>query len=254
MTPLEEYGAVHTFEPSSSTWSLLTTKSGPYPQARSYHCATSTSTHLIIHAGCGTAGIRFNDVWAFDVQTGEWAKPPDAPGDPRGGSAITYAAGKIWRLGGYNGKTEVGGVIDCLALPSSISELAAAKWESRPFEASTDSTAKELDKGPGARSVCALLPLKGTEKLVTFLGEGRPSPTGGHDAAGNFWGDVWTYDPETDKWEAVDPSDRAGDGGHGPGERGWFAAASYDDDALLWGGIDGRNERLSDGWLLRYPS
>ena len=241
MSPLEEAGAVYTFEPSSSTWTRIQPKTSNYPEARSYHCATSTSTHLIVHGGCGAAsGSRFRDVWAFDVTSKEWIKLPDAPGDPRGGSAICHSDGNLWRFGGYNGKTEIGGEIDCLVLPPSFSTASTAQWETRPFSSSANAAS-----GPGSRSVCALLPLQGAGKLVTFLGEGNPSPTGGHDAAGNFWGDVWTYDPASNEWDAV-----AHGGEDGPGERGWFAATSSDAGAVIWGGINGRNERLDNGYVL----
>ncbi|ORX36726.1 hypothetical protein BD324DRAFT_651210 [Kockovaella imperatae] len=244
MTPLEEQGAVYNFDPSTSSWSLLKPTSSSFPQARSYHCATSTSTHLIIHGGCGGAasGSRFKDLWAFDVSSRAWTQLPDAPGDPRGGSAIAHAAGKIWRFGGYNGKTEVGGEIDVIELSLTSGSLSTAQWETRPFpKESVDGPA-----GPGSRSVCALLALEKSSKLVTFLGEGNPSPTGGHDAAGNFYADVWTYDPSNNRWDEV----RVDRTGGNPGERGWFAATASDVGPVLWGGIDGNNDRLGDGYIL----
>lgn len=41
----------------------------------------------------------------------------------------------------------------------------------------------------------------------------------------------------------------------GPGPRGWFAAAHMGEieerGVLIWGGLDGQNKRLGDGWILR---
>ena len=249
MTPLAEKGGVYAFCPSNSTWSYLESSSDLYPEPRSYHCATSTSTHLIIHAGCGAAsGSRFADVWAFDVKTHQWTRLADAPGDPRGGSSICYDSGKIWRFGGYNGKTEIGGAIDSLELPSSSVGMVSTKWETRKFSPveTANSQCSDQDSGPGPRSVCALLPLPSQKRLVIFLGEGNPSPTGGHDAAGHFWGDLWTYDPSTNNWRREKIVQVSG----GPGERGWFAAATSQLGPVLWGGIDGQNDRMTDGWCL----
>lgn len=40
-----------------------------------------------------------------------------------------------------------------------------------------------------------------------------------------------------------------------PSERGWFASSTLGDldpsSILLWGGLNGKNERESDGWILR---
>lgn len=251
MNSFEEDGGVYCFTPSTSSWSFIAPSSSSYPCASSYHCATSTPTHLIIHAGCGvSSGSRLHDTWSFEIKSREWCRLADAPGDPRGGSAICHSAEKVWRFGGYNGKTELGGGIDCLALSSSPSEPPSAEWETIRFGETNDLGRGEQDglapgtHGPGARSVCALLSMDG--KLVTFFGEGNPSPTGGHDAAGHFWGDVWSFDPSTNQWDELNVDGKDG----GPGERGWFAAADTENGVILWGGIDGRNERLGDGWLV----
>jgi hypothetical protein len=40
-----------------------------------------------------------------------------------------------------------------------------------------------------------------------------------------------------------------------PGERGWFASAAAADldeaGIVLWGGLNGKNEREGDGWILK---
>jgi hypothetical protein len=40
-----------------------------------------------------------------------------------------------------------------------------------------------------------------------------------------------------------------------PSERGWFASSSLGDldpsSVILWGGLNGKNEREGDGWILR---
>jgi len=249
MAPLAEDGAVYSFSPASSTWSKLDPSTSTFPGARSYHAGTASSTHLIIHAGCGDASAgRLKDTWLFDIASHAWTQVAAGPGDTRGGTAITYRHGRVWRNGGFNGKTEIGGAIDHLDLDNKH-DLSSANWETVSFGETTglsreDDTAalSGSKEGPGPRSVHALMPLAG--KLVTFFGEGKPSPTGGHDSAGNFWPDVWSFEPETGKWEELQVS------GEKPKERGWFAATAAEGKVLIWGGIDASNERLPDGWIL----
>jgi len=248
MSPLDEAGAVHAFSPNTSSWTKLTPSTPTYPCARSYHTGATTSTHLIIHAGCGDASTgRLRDTWLFDIQSKAWTQLADAPGDTRGGTAIAVLDNKLWRFGGFNGKTELGGSIDSLDLGTER-DLSEAKWQTRTFgdavglsrEDDKDLTAGGL--APGPRSVHALLPIAG--KLVTLFGEGKPSHTGGHDAAGNFWEDVWAYDTATGKWDEVTVQ------GEKPSARGWFAATEDGSQVAIWGGLNAKNERLPDGWVL----
>lgn len=115
-----------------------------------------------------------------------------------------------------------------------------------------DATGAEAGKsaGPGARSVTALIPStagSGPPKLLVIMGEGKPSPTGGHDAAGGFYDDVWSFDPTSGKWEQVVIAS-----GGGPGPRGWFGADVHGEGAVVWGGLNGANEREGDGWVLSF--
>lgn len=250
MAPLEENGAVYRFSPSTSLWTCLTPPAGTsYPSARSYHCATATKTHLYIHAGCAAQG-RLNDLWAFDLTSSTWTQLPDAPGAPRGGAALAHLGGKVYRMGGFNGKTEVGGGIDVFTVSSGSSSTADGldgQWETISYDSAEglargqEGDLKSGEAGPGARSVTALLPLG--DKLLSIMGEGKPSPTGGHDAAGNFWDDVWSFDPKGKRWQKAEVG--------GPEARGWFAADSDGERAVLWGGLNGANERLGDGWVLQ---
>lgn len=136
---------------------------------------------------------------------------------------------------------------------------------------------------PGARSVASLESLNvggGREYLVLMLGEREPS-SDGHKAAGKFWDDVWVFQvpPQgmsaaslTDavmqavgrktgegKWVRVEtgPYDEEADDGSaaGPGRRGWVASAPLgeleENGIVVWGGLDGENKRLGDGWIFR---
>lgn len=257
MTPLEESGTLHIFSPTSKSWRSISpeSKDAPYPSARSYHASTSASSNtnqteaekiFYVHAGCPAAG-RLSDLWSFNFDSKRWTQLANAPGDGRGGTAMCWdeSRRRIWRFGGYNGKTELGGGIDYVPLSNGTDATQnQAEWSIIPFPSTSSNNAG----GPEPRSVAALHPL-GT-KLLTLFGEGKPSPTGGHDAAGNFWGDVWAFNPETTTWEEVKID------GEKPEERGWFASDVCDVDGeggggvVVWGGIDSGNERLGDGWVL----
>lgn len=249
MRPLEEFGAVYVFSTSDKTWSKLLPTSDQYPIARSYHSCTATSDHIIIHGGCPPPPSgRLSDVWAFNIITRTWSPLADAPGKGRGGTAIAVLGGKLWRFGGFDGVGELGGGIDCLDLAKlqcdSVGEK-QSEWSFLPYQNGSDGATEEA-KGPGARSVTALIPSTSAgERLLVIMGEGKPSPTGGHDAAGNFYDDVWSLDPKTGVWEEVNIA-----GASGTGARGWFDADSYEGGAIVWGGLNSDNEREGDGWAL----
>ncbi|KAH8785053.1 kelch domain-containing protein [Diaporthe sp. PMI_573] len=141
---------------------------------------------------------------------------------------------------------------------------------------------------PGNRSVAGMQTVTiggagGREYLILLLGERDPSDAG-HEAAGKFWDDIWAYElprataassvmgmfgrgrsaskgqerPVEGKWfrvetEAYDEDDAAA--APGPGPRGWFATAHMgqleERGIVVWGGLDGANKRLGDGWILR---
>lgn len=246
---LNEDGAVHVFNTSSGTWETLKPSAGDFPCSRSYHCATSTPGSFVIHAGCGdtdaspTSGTkgRLWDAWSFDCNSLTWSRLPDSPQPGRGGSAITASDG-LFRFGGFSGVTEVGGAVDSLPVGDKA-------WTTSVFgetEGLSREDKKDLQRGdgPGPRSVHGLHAVG--DHLVTLYGEGKPSPTGGHDAAGNFWDDVWRYNPKTKEWEEVEIQ------GEKPTARGWFASDARDGRVVMWGGLNAQNERLGDGWVLRF--
>lgn len=305
MTPLEEKGRVWVFDTKMRHWSYLDpVKGSPYPEARSYHASVGNEHPLprkndhtenpvgspdeeahgtiFIHAGCPASG-RVSDVWAFDIASRIWSPYPDAPGPARGGTCLTFAKNRLYRYGGFDGKSELGGQIDYLDLlvatfddQSGKGELALSprtgRWETITFPA--DGSA------PGDRSVAGLQPIntgQGRSYLLLFLGERDPSSSG-HDAAGKFWSDVWSFQlhPEgmtaasfkdatkevigkgtgEGTWAQVEIAEATMSGGKQahPGSRGWFASAPGQDmdveSVVLWGGIDAKNERIGDGWIL----
>lgn len=242
MAPIEEEGAVWSYSPAQSSWSMIkpADSSKPYPPARSYHCATSDGkSTLFIHAGC-PAKDRLSDLWKFDVSSQTWTQAPDAPAPPRGGTSIAYSGGKLYRMNGFDGKTEQGGSVD-------IFDVAANTWSTEAFEA-------DGYNGPEPRSVCALLPvrLQKKDKLLTLFGERDPSSLG-HAGAGKMLGDVWVYDITENWWTKLEPTGSDGV----PEPRGWFGAdvvkaEDGNDSIVLHGGLGEDNQRLTDVWLLTF--
>jgi len=325
MKPLEENGRVWIYNTRTDTWSFLDPVQGtPYPAARSYHSSVAiekpepvkhakerkvdqaretprpgvvaegamtdaqSGGHgtFFVHAGCPVSG-RTNDLWGFDVPSRTWKEYPTAPGKPRGGAAICVSKQRIYRYGGFDGESEVGGQLDILELrldtfndvsgKGEASVVAKGKWETLNF-------AEENMPFPGNRSVAGLHSVNtgmGREYLVLLLGEREPS-SDGHNEAGKFWGDVWAFmcpplgmtgasfkdatwqalGRETGEglWSAVNVSDAEGVEGEDvrnlvPTERGWFASSTMGDvdvgSVVLWGGLNGKNEREDNGWILK---
>ncbi|KAL8867969.1 MAG: hypothetical protein Q9174_005308 [Haloplaca sp. 1 TL-2023] len=305
MKAIEEEGAVWEYDTKFSKWArIVPAKGSPCPDARSYHSSTSTShpqpiaedqnnagdgdvdpeRHgtLFVHAGC-TASGRLNDVWGFDIAARTWSQFPDAPGDARGGSSLTSTQDRLYRFGGFNGKSELGGQIDYLQLTTTTfndqggkGEMAVASatgnWKS--IKPSSDSSM------PGNRSVAGLKPIttgQGRNYLILFLGE-RDASASGHEAAGKFWDDVWSFQLRPDgmtaasfkdatreligsktgesTWAPVDiPESTMTEGKRdAPGPLGWFASAQGHDmdpcSVVLWGGVQSDNSRAPDGWIL----
>lgn len=73
MAPVDENRSLWVFDPSTSTWSLVSPDStSPYPAARSYHCLISDGDDKIyVHAGCPEKG-RLSDLWCFRVSNRKW--------------------------------------------------------------------------------------------------------------------------------------------------------------------------------------
>jgi hypothetical protein len=240
---------------------------------------------FFVHAGCPVSG-RANDLWAFDVRSRTWREFPKAPGNPRGGTSLTVSKQRIFRYGGFNGTGEEGGQLDSLELAlttfndkggaSEASVTAKGDWQTLNFK-------EENMTCPPNRSVAGFQTITtgmGREYLVLMLGERDPSSQG-HDGAGKFWGDVWAFQAppqgmtaasfkdaawqalgqETGEglWSRVEVADAEGTEGEDvrkliPSERGWFASSNLGDldvsGIILWGGLNGKNEREDNGWIL----
>lgn len=239
MEPVEEKGVIWRYTPSQSSWSLLepSDPGKPFPAGRSYHAMTSDGSDLLfVHAGCPENG-RLQDLWSFSLGSQTWNKLPPAPGPARGGTSIAYSGGKLYRMNGFDGTTEQGGVVDTY-------DLATNKWSSFAFS-------PDGKGGPGPRSVSALVAVtvKGKTYLVTMFGECDPSSLG-HAGAGKMLSDVWAFDVDAQDWVMVETK------GVSPAPRGWFDADAVrgggSDAVVVHGGLAEDNSRLGDVWRLDF--
>lgn len=238
MAPIEEKGKLWRYDPVTSQWTLISPvdTTAPYPAARSYHTMTSDGNSTVwVHAGCPEAG-RLSDLWAFDTNAKAWKSLAAAPNPPRGGTSIVYCAGLLYRMSGFDGKTEQGGHLD-------VYDPAKDSW-------STITYAADGKSGPEARSVGTLLAVKliGKDYLVTLFGERDPSSLG-HAGAGKMLGDGWVFDIAAGSWAKLQAA------GDWPQPRGWFdadVARETGEDAaiVLHGGLAEDNSRLGDVWML----
>jgi hypothetical protein len=176
------------------------------------------------------------DLWVFDISTKTWSELPQAPAPPRGGASIAYADGKLYRINGFDGKTEQGGALD-------VFDISSSSW-------STITYAPDGMQGPEARSVATLLPvnIRGKMLLVTMFGERDPSALG-HAGAGKMLPDVWAWDIGHAAWSKVEIA------GDCPEPRGWFDADVVGDvdkeqGIIVHGGLNEGNKRLGDVWKL----
>ncbi|KAI6781572.1 Kelch repeat protein [Emericellopsis cladophorae] len=240
MHPVEEDGALWEYGTTENTWQLIkpTDSQAPFPVGRSYHAITSDGNRTIyVHAGCPETG-RLSDMWAFDVQEKSWRELASAPEPTRGGTSIAHVGGKIYRVGGFDGKTEQGGALDIL-------DVGQNKWAAINYTA-------DNAQGPEPRSVAALLAVE-SKYLISLFGERNPSSLG-HAGAGKMLGDVWAWDIEGATWQKIEPS-IAGEAA--PAPRGWFDADISQNDGeaptlIVHGGLSEDNERLGDVWMLKF--
>ncbi|KAI4146129.1 MAG: hypothetical protein L6R39_003574 [Caloplaca ligustica] len=305
MEALEEDGAVWEYDTKLNQWSRINpAKGSPCPKARSYHSSASTVHPLpsnedcteaadgamdseahgtvFIHGGC-TASGRLNDLWGFDVAARTWSPFPDAPGEARGGTSLTFTQNRLYRFGGFNGKVELGGQVDYLDVITTTFHDQGRRCELTVASATEKWETVTADGGspiPGNRSVAGLHPVttgQGRNYLVLVLGERDPSSSG-HEGAGQFWDDVWSFQLRAEgmtaasfkdatrelvgaktaenTWAPVDitESSTTDEKEESPGPLGWFASAPGHDmgpgSIVLWGGVRSDNTRSGVGWIL----
>ncbi|KAM0264426.1 hypothetical protein ACHAQJ_000617 [Trichoderma viride] len=164
---------------------------------------------FFVHAGSLASGDRTSDLWAFDVHSRTWTELPAAPGPARAGTSICISKSRIFRFGGYDGQTEIGGQLDFLNLEvemfddrvtrGEVSVRARGGWQSilenEPEASSQQIPSEPIQAWPAPRSVSSLEAITiggGTEYLVLTMGEATSS-TESHTGIGKSHNDVWLF-------------------------------------------------------------
>ena len=207
---------------------------------------------LYLHAGCPAKG-RLATLHSLDISSPSpsWKSLASAPDPPRGGTVLApYSSRYLLRFGGFTGY-EIGGNLD-------VYDTHLNQWAEYDLS--------KNGEVPAARSVHALIPVNSTgkdlERVIALLlfGELDPAPVElGHDGAGKFSNEVWALvrpeysDPKIpEQFEKFSWVKVKGDGeGEWPEARGWFGADAWGcGKVVVVGGMNGRNERLDDSWIL----
>ncbi|ORY57314.1 kelch domain-containing protein [Pseudomassariella vexata] len=236
---------------------------------------------FIIHGGGLRDGSQARDVWAFDVRSHIWKELPPAPGVGRVGMALAIAKSRLYRFGGFDGEGELGGQLDVLELTvdefddnlskGEVGVFARGDWISL-IPASQEGEAGKLvaDEWPGNRSVGGMELVMGggrREYLVLLLGEKSPSGAV-HEAAGQFWGDVWAFQVPPLGMSTASVKDAVWQVmGRKTGEGKWtkITPAPFDEEEdmdieglakgengiFLFGGVNEKNRRQGDGFIFR---
>lgn len=201
-----------------------------YQYCRSYHAiaADESGKRVFIFGGCGKEG-RLNDLWVFDIPSGEWSKLPSPPPGsnlvPRGGPGLVVLNNSVWVIFGFCGHE--------------LTDIHRFDFQQKTWEEVTYGGEK-----PPGRSVFGTATIR--NKIVLYGGEVDPSDQG-HMGAGAFSSDVLVFD--TDKLIWSRPQVKVEEGAD-PGARGWYAAASFGNSMLVYGGNSDSNDRLDDIFLL----
>ncbi|KAG7294083.1 hypothetical protein NEMBOFW57_004145 [Staphylotrichum longicolle] len=222
----------------------------------------------------GSGGETEREAWMYDLERRVWTALPGLPARPL---AAAYVGGRVYIIaedGGdkQGGGAVLGGVVHYLDMRASAAERekpGALAWESVSFPANP------LAPGPKPRTGGALVPLStghGREYLVYGFGCSEGSEK-------HYFSDIWTLqlpargrsaaaakDTIRDKlprmesgefrWDEAEivPIEQVTEEGKvHPGPRGLFGADRCLDGqgVVLWGGINAKEEKEGDGWLLR---
>lgn len=213
---------VWAFDLGSGTWTEITPGSGPAPSPRFTHNAVyDPGNHrMIVWSGreVNAGGSSFfNDVWAFDLESGSWAwfDPPEPRPNVRYGTASVFDPARQ-HLVTFAGFTDEGRFEDT--------------WRFDP--ASTSWIQVYPGTVPGRRCLHAAAYGHTNHQMIMYGGQ-RSGPLD----------DIWSLDLEGDTWSDLTPEMRP--------EGRFFATLVYDarsDCAVLFGGNRGGEDRTNEVW------
>ncbi|HEY8211681.1 MAG TPA: putative Ig domain-containing protein [Myxococcaceae bacterium] len=158
---------LYSFNPASSTWSLLT-PAGPVPSPRYNLAGAAVGTQFWICGGFDGLVSPLEDCWSYDPASTLWIPRPAMPSARQGHAMAVTSSGSIYVFGG-NG----------FGLLNDLLVFSGGVWTTVP-----------ATNPPPAREGAILAYESSTGRLILFGGQG----------IGFVYNDVWTFDPATNAW------------------------------------------------------
>jgi len=225
----------------SEKWSLVEpdAKSGPPPEARSFHRMISVGNSLYVFGGCSASG-RLADLYRFDLVDKTWQNLGTSSLRGRGGANLMPLASNIMLavVAGFAGEETADG---------QRFDITLNEWDE---ELLTESL-----KGMRPRSVCVSASFPSVGSSVIFGGEVDPSDRG-HEGAGGFENDVVILKEASGEYvETI----KASTSEPWPENRGWSDGAALENEndgtghLYIFGGLSGDDanpRRLDDLWRM----
>jgi N-acetylneuraminic acid mutarotase len=255
-------GDFYSFDSATATWTEIfsqkdcstSSPTNKMPMARNYHSACSVGTNIYIFGGCGgtlpEGGTRrLADLWRYDTVAGTWEELPSPEGClGRGGPGFVALDGSLWVIGGFTGKESSDIHRFDLTTNTWENNISISPSSNDPNQAAF--TARSVFGRGGHSSDCSVSGCGHAGHLLVFGGEIDPSDLG-HAGAGQFSNTTYCLDPKTRTWHFVTTSSDNNE--EYPGPRGWGASTELPGrGVVLSGGMDDRNQRLNDLYLLDY--
>jgi hypothetical protein len=189
-----------------------------HPDDRVYARLVATDSDVYLFGGMEPVqnlnGIRYDDVWRYDTDSGRWwdLRTPVGPA-PRAGAALAYDAGSdlVVLFGGAVGGCDYPFCPDMIA-DTWVYDPTSNTWEERSPASS-----------PSPRHGHTMAYDAASDRVVLY----------GGDSGTQWLEDTWAYDADADEWTEV----AAGE----PPWRTALHATAYDpvrDRVVVWGGAD----------------
>jgi N-acetylneuraminic acid mutarotase len=207
-----------TAAPEGTTTTTAAAPVAGTPDPRVYAQLVATDAGLFLFGGLKPVqrlnADRFDDVWRYDLLTGEWWEVLPAGGPmPRAGAAAAYDAGSglVVFFGGAVGSCNYPACADNLD-DTWVYDPVANTWEERSPDAS-----------PPARHAHAMAYDARSDRVVLFGGD-----------TGSAWlDDTWAYDTDADTWVEITTAEAPL-----PVAQQAMAYDPTADRVVLWGGAD----------------
>lgn len=263
-----------------SKWHKVLSPDQPAPVTRYDHKLFAFGGHLILFGGRSSPENTLQDTWFFDFTAHAWLRLPDAPVYSEN---VALADGNLYLVA----KSETEGVchVHVLEIGGHVpgtKSLEGLEWHKVTFQSDKPSPGPDLRSG-------TLLPFTtgyGREYLAYVFGcleNPRDAAESEHLETEKFYSDLWTYQipsksTKPTSWTDFKPAavkdairDKLGYGSGGfewaevevmateqvahegkvhPGPRAFFGADVEGHTIVLWGGINAKGEKESDGWVI----